>query len=116
MVGHGLRPPLDQDNRERSLSALAPRSDLARYSRQVRADCPGATPTGQTAYTGAARPEQASAGVHRNHRLGFERVTAREAWQAAALRDALAIVQLRRPEVCFFSAWDFDLSREGPRQ
>ena len=39
----------------------------------------------------------------------FDRVTAREAWQAAALREAPAIVQLRRPEVCFFSAWDFHL-------
>ena len=39
--------------------------------------------------------------------LCFDRVTAREAWQAAALRDAPATVHLRRPEVCFFSAWDF---------
>ena len=45
--------------------------------------------------------------------LSFDHVTAREAWQAAALRDAPAIVQLRRPEVCFFSAWDFHLSPEG---
>jgi hypothetical protein len=39
----------------------------------------------------------------------FDRVTAREAWQAAALREAPPIVQLRRPEICFFSAWDFHL-------
>ncbi len=39
----------------------------------------------------------------------FDRVTAREAWQAAALREAPALAQLRRPEVCFFSAWDFHL-------
>src|SRR3974377_36392 len=45
--------------------------------------------------------------------LSFDRVTAREAWQAAVLRDAPAIVQLRRPEVCFFSAWDFHLPPEG---
>ena len=45
--------------------------------------------------------------------LTFDRVTAREAWQAAALLDAPAIVQLRRPEVCFFSAWDFHLPPEG---
>ncbi|MBI3275917.1 MAG: hypothetical protein HYZ60_08260, partial [Methylocystis sp.] len=37
----------------------------------------------------------------------FDQVTAREAWQAAAQRKAPAIAQLRRPEVCFFSAWDF---------
>ena len=43
----------------------------------------------------------------------FDRVTTREAWQAAALREAPAIVQLRRPEVCFFSAWDFHLPPEG---
>ena len=45
--------------------------------------------------------------------LCFDRVTAREAWQAAVLRDAPAIVQLRRPEVCFFSAWDFHLPPKG---
>jgi len=39
----------------------------------------------------------------------FDCVTARRAWQAAALRDAPPIVQLRRPEICFFSAWDFHL-------
>ncbi len=43
----------------------------------------------------------------------FDRVTAREAWQAAALREAPAIAQLRRPEVCFFSAWDFHLPPGG---
>ena len=43
----------------------------------------------------------------------FDRVTGREAWQAAALREAPAIVQLRRPEVCFFSAWDFHLPPGG---
>ena len=45
--------------------------------------------------------------------LSFDRVTAREAWQGAALRDAPAIAQIRRPEVCFFSAWDFHLPPEG---
>jgi hypothetical protein len=39
----------------------------------------------------------------------FDRVTARRAWQAAASRDAPPIVQLRRPEICFFGAWDFHL-------
>ena len=39
----------------------------------------------------------------------FDRVTSRTSWQAAALRDATVIAQLRRPEVCFFSAWDFHL-------
>ena len=34
-------------------------------------------------------------------------------WQAAALREAPVIAQLRRPEVCFFSAWDFHLPPEG---
>jgi hypothetical protein len=43
----------------------------------------------------------------------FDQVTAREAWQAAARREAPAIAQLRRPEVCFFSAWDFHLPPEG---
>ena len=43
----------------------------------------------------------------------FDRVTAREAWQAAVLREAPAIVQLRRTEVCFFSAWDFHLPPGG---
>jgi hypothetical protein len=48
--------------------------------------------------------------------LSFERVTGREAWRAAALRRAPAIVQLRRPEVCFFSAFDFHLPPTGTWQ
>ncbi len=43
----------------------------------------------------------------------FDRVTGRLAWQAAALREAPAIAQVRRAEVCFFSAWDFHLPPEG---
>lgn len=43
----------------------------------------------------------------------FDRVTTREAWQAAALRAAPAISQFRRNEVCFFSAWDFHLPPTG---
>ena len=43
----------------------------------------------------------------------FNRVTGRMTWQTAALREAPAIAQLRRPEVCFFSAWDFHLPPEG---
>jgi len=43
----------------------------------------------------------------------FDSVTRRAAWQAAALSLAPGIAQLRRPEVCFFSAWDFHLSPEG---
>jgi hypothetical protein len=43
----------------------------------------------------------------------FDTVTAREPWRAAALREAPAIAQLRRSEVCFFSAWDFHLPPEG---
>ena len=43
----------------------------------------------------------------------FDQVTAREAWQVAALHEVPAIAQLRRPEVCFFSAWDFHLPPEG---
>lgn len=46
----------------------------------------------------------------------FDRVTTREAWQATALREAPAIAQLRRPEVCFFSAWDFHLPLGGAWQ
>jgi hypothetical protein len=42
----------------------------------------------------------------------FDQVTMREAWQAAARRGAPAIAQLKRPEVCFFSAWDFHLTPE----
>jgi hypothetical protein len=39
----------------------------------------------------------------------FDRVTARGAWQAAAASAAPLVARLRRPEVCFFSAWDFHL-------
>jgi hypothetical protein len=43
----------------------------------------------------------------------FDRVTGRMSWQAAALREAPMIAQPVRPEVCFFSAWDFHLPPEG---
>jgi hypothetical protein len=43
----------------------------------------------------------------------FDRVTGRMAWQGAALREAPVIARLRRPEVCFFSAWDSHLPPEG---
>ena len=43
----------------------------------------------------------------------FDRVTTSQAWQAAVSREAPAIARLRRPEVCFFSAWDFHLPPEG---
>ena len=43
----------------------------------------------------------------------FDQVTAREAWQAAVQREAPAIAQQKRLEVCFFSAWDFHLPPEG---
>src|SRR5260370_4159757 len=48
--------------------------------------------------------------------LSFDRVTGREAWRTAALGHAPAIVQLGRPEVCFFSAWDFHLPPVGTWQ
>jgi hypothetical protein len=47
--------------------------------------------------------------------LSFDRVTSGEAWQAAALRHAPAIA-LGRPEICFFSAWDFHLPQAGTWQ
>ncbi len=43
----------------------------------------------------------------------FDRVTGRQAWRTAALREAPAMAQLERPEVCFFSAWDFHLPPAG---
>jgi hypothetical protein len=51
-----------------------------------------------------------------NFILSFDRVTGREAWRTAALCDAPVVAQLRRPEVCFFSAWDFHLPPEGTWQ
>ena len=43
----------------------------------------------------------------------YDRVTGRMTWQVAALREPPMIAQLRRPEVCFFSASDFHLPPEG---
>jgi hypothetical protein len=46
----------------------------------------------------------------------FDRVTTRAAWQEAARHDAPAIARLPRPEVRFFSAWNFHLPPEGGYQ
>jgi hypothetical protein len=46
----------------------------------------------------------------------FDSITTRDAWTAAATRGAPAIAQLRRSEVCFFSAWDFHLPPMGSWQ
>lgn len=46
----------------------------------------------------------------------FDRVTARQAWQATALRTAPGIFRRPRREVCFFSAWDFHLPPDGSWQ
>ena len=43
----------------------------------------------------------------------FDQVTSRPEWQATALREAPTIAQVRRKEVCFFSAWDFHLRPGG---
>src|SRR5262245_61422773 len=43
----------------------------------------------------------------------FEDVSARDSWQRAALREAPMIAHQKRPEVCFFSAWDFHLPPGG---
>jgi hypothetical protein len=44
----------------------------------------------------------------------FDRVTERSTWQEAVTTDAPEISRSPRPEVCFFSAWDFHLPPERP--
>jgi len=44
----------------------------------------------------------------------FERVTRRQAWVRRAVKRAPAIARMPRPEVCFFSAWDFHLPPDRP--
>ncbi len=44
----------------------------------------------------------------------FERVTTRALWQRAVTADAPEIARRVRPEVCFFSAWDFHLPPGHP--
>ncbi len=46
----------------------------------------------------------------------FDRVTAREAWRAAALAEAPPTARMSPGEVCVFSAWDFHLPPEGAPQ
>ena len=43
----------------------------------------------------------------------YDRVTTRAEWQIAVWRDAPAIANPRRSEICFFSAWDFHLPPGG---
>jgi hypothetical protein len=40
----------------------------------------------------------------------FDRVSTRPAWQRIVTADAPPIARSKRPEVCFFTAWDFHLS------
>ena len=42
----------------------------------------------------------------------FDRVTTRPAWQQTITADAPPIARSKRPEVCFFTGWDFHLSAE----
>ena len=44
----------------------------------------------------------------------FEQVTRRTAWQEKVTASAPEIARHRRPEVCFFSAWDFHVPPEEP--
>jgi len=46
----------------------------------------------------------------------FEDVTTRPVWQENVIRSSGQDVPLGRPEVCFFSAWDFHLPPDGPWQ
>ncbi len=42
----------------------------------------------------------------------FDLVTTRPSWQEMVTADALPVGRRKRPEVCFFTAWDFHLSPE----
>jgi len=42
----------------------------------------------------------------------FDRVTTGPAWQQMVTADAPPVARRKRPEVCFFTAWDFHLSPE----
>ncbi len=44
----------------------------------------------------------------------FDRVTGRDAWQERATAIAPAIARSKRPERCFFSAWDFHVPPDRP--
>ena len=44
----------------------------------------------------------------------FDRVTSRRTWQEKVTTQCPKIARLTRPEVCFFSAWDFHLPPEHP--
>jgi hypothetical protein len=46
----------------------------------------------------------------------FERVTARASWRAEVCASAPEIARPVRPEVCFFSAWDFHLPPDRPER
>src|SRR5512143_2964590 len=57
-------------------------------------------------------PARVLAGIDAFIRV-FDRVTTRAAWQAAMTAAAPEICRQARPEVCFFSAWDFHLPPGG---
>ncbi len=44
----------------------------------------------------------------------FDRITGRRAWQAKVTASSPKFARFPRPEVCFFSAWDFHLPPELP--
>ncbi len=46
----------------------------------------------------------------------FDRVTSRTSWQEGVTSSAPEFVRHHRPEVCFFSAWDFHVPAEAPER
>ena len=46
----------------------------------------------------------------------FEDVTTRSTWQQSVIGSSGQSIPASRPEVCFFSAWDFHVPPEGPWQ
>ena len=85
------------------------------WSRLRAAGIPGVPDEFSVTFAHQAVPAAVLAEIDRFIRV-FEDVTTRPAWRENVIGSCGHALPTQRPEVCFFSAWDFHLPPEGPWQ
>ncbi len=85
------------------------------WSRLRAAGIPGVPDEFSVTFAHQAIPPEVLAEIDDFIRV-FEDVTTRPAWRESVIGSSGQRLPAERPEVCFFSAWDFHLPPEGPWQ